>query len=246
MASQTSSSPSPFELHAGEVAVWLVGLDVLPAEEAGLVSLLQEEELARASRFPFERERRRFTVTRGALRVLLGRYLRLPPAGVGLCYSSCGKPSLDPAHGPAPLGFNVAHSGGKAVLAFSSGRELGVDVEEIRPELATASYARQFFSACEEAEFARLAPALRTLAFYLWWTRKEAFVKAAGQGLSLPLASFDVSLTPGEPALLRAVRGVMDRMDWSLVHLGLLPGYAGALVASGGPFTVRLLQWPPP
>src|SRR5262249_31830035 len=185
-------------LRKGEVHVWRVAVEGVQQDGYAFACWLSEDERAREQRFHFERDRRRFRVTRGLLRVLLGRYLCQAADGVELAYGDRGKPRLrDETSG---LRFNVSHSGGRALLAFARGRDLGVDLELMRPVPEMASLTEQCFSPAEREAWRGLPEAERPAAFFRCWTRKEAFVKATGDGLSRPLDSFDVSLGTREPA----------------------------------------------
>jgi 4'-phosphopantetheinyl transferase len=201
--------------------------------------LLSSDEIARAERFHFARDRTSFITARGLLRTLLGRYLSLPPGQVRFQYYPHGKPALDPDIANADLRFNLAHSHGLAVYAFGRGRELGVDVEQIRPEMAKERIAERFFSPVEVAALQALPLAVREEAFFLCWTRKEAYLKATGRGLSLRLDVFDVSVAPDAPAALLAARHDPHEVDhWTLHTLRPAPGYVGALAVEGHGWTL--------
>jgi 4'-phosphopantetheinyl transferase len=218
---------SPFELDGRSVHIYAVHLDAPEAVAAQFYALLAHDERERAARFRFDRLRYSYTVTRGALRILLGRYLGADPAGIGFLYGSKGKPRLDP---PAPIEFNVSHSGTLAVYAFTKVRELGVDVEQIRPLADMQGVAARFFCAEESAELMALPSASRTQAFFLCWTRKEAYLKAIGDGLSVPLDGFRVTLRPGEPAsMVHLAQDAAAAAAWTLHDLSLAPEYAAAL-----------------
>ncbi len=228
------SPPPHWSLGAGNVHVWSASLDQPAARVARLARLLSVDERARAARFHFERDRTRFTVGRGLLRVILGRYLAVDPARLTFRYGSRGKPSLDGTLSGYDLRFNLAHSQGMALYALAACREIGVDVECIRPVLDAEQIAERFFSAREAAAFRALPPGLRSEAFFSCWTRKEAYLKATGDGLARPLDTFDVSLLPGEPARLQRVAG--DRVEasrWSLEALAPAVSCVGALAVEG-------------
>ena len=212
-----------------EVHVWSVDLDRLP--EAVLGQPLSANERERGRRFRFERDRRRFVTARGLLRRLLGRYLGLEPSRLRFGYGPRGKPFLA---GEDELRFNVSHSGGLALLAFAWDRELGVDVEEEREVEEAEAIARRYFSSWEERELRLLTEVERQAAFFRCWTRKEAFIKATGDGLSRPLDAFDVTLAPGEPARLLRVEGEPEAAGrfW-LEDVSPAPGFAGALAVEG-------------
>ncbi|MBK9945434.1 MAG: 4'-phosphopantetheinyl transferase superfamily protein [Kouleothrix sp.] len=227
-------------LAAGEVHVWRVALD-WPAP-ASLVQLLAADERQRAERFHFERDRTHFVVGRATLRILLGRYLGRPPEQLQFSYNAYGKPAL-PGAGPA---FNLAHAHGLALYAFSWGRALGVDLEYIRGDIEAEQIAERFFSPAERAALAQLPVAERRQAFFSCWTRKEAYIKAHGLGLALPLDQFDVSLAPGAPARLLATHtDPADAARWSLCALAPGPGWAAALAVAGHAWQLRCWQGPP-
>lgn len=216
--------------------VWQV--DLAAAEDAlpRLASLLSADEQARAARFHLAQDSCRYTLARGALRLLLAGYTGRPAAALRFGYERFGKPFLLPAARSCavPLAFNVSHSHEMALLAFGRGR-IGVDVERVRPELAAGRIAERFFSPREAAALRELPPAEQPAAFFRCWTRKEAFVKARGEGLALPLHSFDVSLAPDEPAaLLRVADDPAEAARWTLRTITpALPGYLAALAVEG-------------
>jgi 4'-phosphopantetheinyl transferase len=239
MDDQKSWAPNSeqFEFEDHEIHVWRAYLD---CEELGLDRFdetLAPEEKARANRFVFRQDRNRYVAARGALRELLGRYLNRPPAAIEFDYTTKGKPSLRAALNERSIQFNVSHSRGLALLAFALGRNLGIDVEFIRPEFPADEIAQRYFSPKEVLELRTLPPSLRAEGFYLCWTRKEAYIKATGEGLHVPLESFNVSLTPGRPERLEST----DSGRWSMRSLYPDPLYAGALVAEGQ--HCRLRQW---
>src|SRR6185295_10633961 len=169
---------------------------------------LEAGELERAGRFHFEKHRRHFVVGRGGLRYVLARYLDLKPEEFRFSYGEYGKPALE------EIQFNMSHSHGVALFAVARDRELGVDVEHVRADFASEDIAQRFFSRVEVAAFNALQKEEQVAGFFRCWTRKEAYIKAIGRGLSEPLDAFDVTLAPGEAAaLLRAERGDVTR--WS-------------------------------
>jgi 4'-phosphopantetheinyl transferase len=240
-ASSDWSSPSG-ELHLAdrEVHLWRAFLDGQHAAVRRLESVLSDDERVRASRFVSSRDRARFVAARGILRTLLGRYLRKPAASVGLAYEAAGKPRLEAAADPdRAIRFNVAHSGDLAAYAFTLDREVGIDVEAIRSDRAVDQIAERFFSTHEVAELRGVAQELRAEAFFQAWTRKEAYVKARGTGLGIPLNSFDVPVAHGKPDLL--VSG--DASRWTLRSFRPAGGCAGAVVVEGRDLAFRLLTW---
>ena len=206
-------------------------LDVGPDVARAVVPLLSNVERERARRFAFERDRHRFVIARGRLRQLLGGRLNVAPDSVQLVYGPRGKPALARAFAGSGLRFNVSRSGEVAVYAFAYDREIGVDVEEVRVLPDADAIAAQMFSPRESAAYFALSPRHRPLGFFHCWTRKEAFVKALGDGLYYPLDRFDVSLAPGEPArILRVESTAGDDCPWTLHTFSPGAGLAGAVV----------------
>jgi 4'-phosphopantetheinyl transferase len=165
-----------------------------------LSEMLSPEERARADRFHFRRDRDRFVVRHGMLRSILGAYLHLDPRDLRFSLNQHGKPALTDTGGG--LSFSLSHSNALAVYAIGPGPRLGVDVELLRPMPAQRDVAECFFSSREVAALRSLPAPLQSVAFFTCWTRKEAYVKATGEGLTCPLDQFDVSLAPDEPAAL--------------------------------------------
>lgn len=228
--------PVSVALPAGHVHVWLTAIDDGTERRVeNLLDTLSADELARADRFRFSRDRQMFVVTRAVLRRLIGRYSGVAPSEVHFSYGLWGKPSLGVAGaGPEGLRFNVSHSGDLALLAFARGRDVGVDLERERPIPEGHAIAESQFSTRERAVLLRHAPAERSRAFLGCWTRKEALLKATGNGLSIPLDTFEVTLAPGEAAWpLQATTGPEEASRWSLVDLTPAPGFAAALAVEG-------------
>lgn len=227
-----------------EVHVWRAALDQPRARVRSLREVLAPEEQERAQRFYFEKDRDHFTVAHGVLRTILGLYLNLNPHQLHFRYSSHGKPYLREESNRNDLRFNLSHSDGLALFAMTCGCELGVDVERIRPDVAEDTIAERFFSAREVAMLRALPVQLQAEAFFNCWSRKEAYIKARGEGLSLPLDKFDVSLAPGEPATLLGTRIDSHELSrWSLVELAPGTGYAAALVVERRDSRFKYWQW---
>jgi 4'-phosphopantetheinyl transferase len=243
MSSSTWQTPETFPaLAADAVHVWRIALAISDAELNRRARVLTSEELARAARFHFERDRRRWIATRGAVRALLAGYTGVPADSLRFRLGPHGKPSLE-APDVTGLEFNVSHSGELALCAVSRGRAVGVDVEAIRPELATLSMARRFFAPAEVASLESIPPSEQTQAFFACWSRKEAYMKARGTGITLGLDRFEVSLLPGSPASLLATHDEPDAVErWLLIALAPGDGYAGALVTAG-PARLECWQW---
>lgn len=198
-------------------------LDAQPADG----STLSDDECERAARFRFDRDRRRFVAGRSALRSLVASYLDVAAADITFGYGPQGKPFVP----GSTLSFNVSHSGGCAVYAFGSGVEIGVDVELLDHARYDDGVAERFFSPSEVATLQTLSPAERPHAFLRCWTRKEAFIKARGEGLSLPLHEFDVAFARGvRPQILRTAWSTHEPAEWTLCDIsGSCPGAVAAL-----------------
>lgn len=231
------------ELGRGEIHVWRASLSTDQPTLRNLESTLAGEERGRAGRFIFERDRERYIAARGILRNLLGRYLRCAPQTIEFVYGVRGKPAVASAGSQPAICFNLSHSHGLTVVAIGQEREIGIDVELIRPEFAGEEIAKRYFSAKEIAELGKLPAELRTEGFFLCWTRKEAYIKARGDGLQIPLDSFDVSLSPGTPVTLSSV----DEPRWCIESF--VPSlvsdlrYAAAVVGEGKDWTARYFDW---
>jgi len=225
--------PNRWELRPAEIHVCAVALAASPVCIAKLEGVLSPEERQRARRFRTAELTQAFVAGRGILRTILGGCLHLPPSDVPLEYGERGKPRI---RGGGRLRFNLSHSGGQALYALAVDCEVGVDLERIRPMPDCESIAERFFSAAEQRDLRSAPPRQREAAFFTCWTRKEAYIKAVGDGLSLPLDSFRVSLLPSEPPTLDA-RG--DSQEWSLFDVSPGQSYAAALVAEGSRTEVR-------
>jgi 4'-phosphopantetheinyl transferase len=217
-----------------EVHLWQVNLAVVAKAEQRWEGILSADERVRAARFHFAQDRQYFTATRALLRMILGSYVDSDPKKLVFRYSEKEKPSLAPSQSVSRLEFNVSHSGEIALLAFTRGRLLGVDVEQLREDFDHAAIARRFFSEQERRQLAELAPSERFHGFFRCWTRKEAYIKAQGTGLSLPLHQFDVSLRTGDENALLATRpDTTEAAQWSLREVPVRDGYIAALCVRG-------------
>ena len=217
----------PAELPVGAVHLWQLRLDASLAEVNSCHELLSGEEKERAQRFRIERPRTAFVLTRGTLRLMLAHYLGGEPQAVRFRYQSQGKPSLV---GDDQLYFNVSHTDGLALLAFSRSRRLGVDVEKVKPDTEVEKLAERFFSERECRDLRQLTGDELQAAFFRVWTRKEAYIKATGEGLSLPLDQFDVSIAAGDRDALRATRpNAREAELWTVSDVAVESGYAAAV-----------------
>ncbi|HEY2498705.1 MAG TPA: 4'-phosphopantetheinyl transferase superfamily protein [Candidatus Angelobacter sp.] len=245
-ADEWVASAEVAEIAPREVHVWRIKLTQPETIIQAYRELLRKDEIERADRFYFARDRNRFTVARGVLRRLLGAYLSLHPREINFVYGPQGKPDLVPAQGSSGLRFNLSHSGEVGLLAVSRNRELGVDVEQIRADFASGEIATRFFSPEECAKLKTLSANESVGAFFNCWTRKEAYIKARGQGLSIPLDSFEVAFAPGEkPALLNVKNGDEHFSRWGFYALHPGSGYKAALAVEGEDHELRLWDWSP-
>lgn len=222
-----------------EVHVWRASLDLPPDKLNALEETLRQDEHGRAKRFISGQDRSHFIAARGILRNILGTYLGVLPQSIQFSYGHNGKPAIPSEGSVHPLRFNLSHSHGIALIGISREREVGVDVELIRPEVAGEEIAIRYFSDKEFEELRNLPAGMKAEGFFRCWTRKEAYIKARGGGLRIPLKSFSVSLTIRAQEVLRSP----DHIDWCLQSLEPGFGYAGALVMEGNNMKVRSLSW---
>jgi 4'-phosphopantetheinyl transferase len=232
-------------LGTSEIHVWRAFLSLDHASLRHLESTLAEDEKTRAARFIFERDRDHFVAARGILRDLLATYISRAPGAIKFVYGPHGKPAVADADANLAIRFNLSHSHGIAVIAIGFERELGVDVEMLRPDFAGEDIAKRYFSEKEIGELGALPKELRTEGFFRCWTRKEAYIKARGDGLHVPLDSFSVSLSADRfPALSSA-----DQSRWRIESFvpsrEPKPGYAAAVVAQGNDWATRHFEWKP-
>jgi 4'-phosphopantetheinyl transferase len=216
------------------VHVWRATLTRPPAEVDQLGGLLSADEVARAERFRFPKDRDRFIVARGVLRTILGRYLDVEPTQLAFSYGARGKPLLASHPERGPIEFNVSHAGGVALYAVAETRRVGIDIEQLRPASDFEELVERCLSAAERAAVRALPAAQQPLCFLRHWTHKEAYLKAQGEGLSVALDQLEVELAPHEPSRLRDARHTPAQADrWSLCELRPGPDYAAALAVEG-------------
>jgi len=207
-----------------------VRLDAPAEVSAALWQLLSRDERERAEKFRYAEHRQHYIVARANLRRLLAERLRIAPLAVEFVETKYGKPRLAPIHGSADVEFNLSHSGTLAIYAFTNGRAVGVDVELIREVPDADDLAERFFSPTETASLRVLPLARRSLAFLACWTRKEAFIKALGQGLSCPLDAFDVTIDPDAPARITRIEERIDGLaNWAMQAFTPYPRYIAAV-----------------
>ena len=221
----TTKSVKPFE-------VVVTRLAAVPGAVRASAALLSHAERHRARRFAFDRDASRFIVARARLRELLAARLGVRAEAVEFEYGAYGKPALSRRFADSDLHFNVSHCDDVAAYAFSCGQAIGIDVEAVREISDADDIAARYFSRHENATYRSLEPCDRPLGFFNCWTRKEAFVKALGDGLSMPLDRFDVTLAPGEPAkVLRVENTPGDSSGWRLDSFCPAAGYVAAFAS---------------
>ena len=236
--------PADLVLNDDEVHVWCASLNQPVSCVERLARSLSQEERKRAERFYFAKDRLGFVVRRGLLRTILSYYLDIQPDRVKFRYGSHGKPELAEMFLRSTLRFNLSHSERLALYAVTRLRSVGVDVEYVRPIADAAEIVQRYFSPQEKAAFLGLPASLRLLGFFNCWTRKEAYLKALGDGLARPLDAFAVSLAPGETARLRSIEGnPRDASRWFLQEMVPASGYVAALAVEGRDRSLACWQW---
>lgn len=233
-AARSQPAAAGLGISGDETHIWRIAQDAPAEEVARLFGLLSEDERERAARFSFERDQTRFVVGRATVRRILARYLDTPPKSLRFTYGPRGKPALAPGSDTMDLCFNLAHSDGLALLVVARGRAVGIDVERVHPSFAFEAVAERFFSPAERDALRALPEQERRIAFYTGWVRKEAYIKARGEGMALPLEHFAVSLAPGASPALLAVDGHPDEpARWTLRDVEAGEGFAAALAVEG-------------
>jgi 4'-phosphopantetheinyl transferase len=236
--------PKELVIRDDEAHVWLTELNLRPSLLENLKNTLSTDELARANRFHFEKDRHHFIAARGVLRMILGSYLKLNPNRLNFTYNTQGKPKIVNEMDYDYLKFNLSHSHGLALYAVTLGRELGIDIERVRTNLSFEKIAKRFFSPSEFKMLVALPPSERIEGFFNCWTRKEAYIKAIGEGLSIPLDQFDVTLNPSDEAKILRIKGdPILASSWSLYPLIPAPGYVGALAVEGKNLRIKYWMW---
>ena len=229
-------------LKGGQIHVWCAGLEIDREQQHRLRALLSSDELKQAEGFRFERHREWFIVRRAVLRKLVAHYLGETPARITFGYGPHGKPYvLEPVTGG--LHFNLSHSNAVAVYAFAADGAVGIDVEEIRQLPDASAIALRYFSSDENAALRRVDTGQQLDAFFNCWTRKEAYVKATGEGLMCPLDSFCVEVTNIEPGRLIPVDPRGGNVQWWLRSLIPAPGFLGAVAAAGQEWALEAWRW---
>jgi 4'-phosphopantetheinyl transferase len=231
-------APPLFSLH--EIHVWEFPLDAPESTVAEAGEVLSPDERQRAVRFHFERDARRFRIARSRMRSILGLYLQHPASELRFVYAEHGKPSIE--NPEKDIRFNLSHSGEQAVLAVVQGREVGVDIEQIRENVEIDQLAERFFSGSEKEFLRPLARADKLRNFFRFWTCKEAFLKAQAVGLTRSLASFTVDLNAVPPRLSGTEETQGEESKWSLRELACESGYKSALAAEGSIGPVKIFR----
>ena len=234
------------QLHQSEVHLWIVSLDTSSEKSGYFRTSLSADEKERVDRFLKIEDRELYTITRGALRSLLGAYLAIEAREVEFAYGALGKPSLAGRGAQAALSFSVSHSGAQALLGFARGRRIGVDLERVSAGADVLELARRYFSSNEFEILRSLMPEMQHEAFYCAWTRKEAYLKARGEGIFFGLERVEVSLIPGERAIIKKVSDDPNVSEnWILEHLLPAPNYIGAVAVEGHDLTFTFFRWEP-
>jgi 4'-phosphopantetheinyl transferase len=224
-----SPPPPHLVLRDSEVHIWCVYLN--QPDVTGLRRILSADEVERAEKFKFLRDRDHFIAARGVLRTLLGNYLELDPAEIRFSYSAYGKPELAGSPG---ISFNISHSHELALFAFTARAAIGIDIEYLRRDFIFEDIAEKFFSRDEVAALREIPEDRKAEAFFDCWTCKEAYIKAVGEGLSHPLDSFSVSFESDKPDVTLKVDNDREGSSpWNIVKLTPAPGYAAAIAMEG-------------
>lgn len=233
-------SPADLELSPQTVEVWRSRVELPAMQRIALQQCLSTLEIERANRYRVMARREEFIVARGLLRTILARILHVDPREIDFSYGNKGKPSLLAPLEGANLCFNVSHSHGMILIALTLGRAVGIDVEQVRDKTDHQRLAERFFSAAENAKLREVPDEEKRNAFFACWTRKEAFLKATGMGISLALDSFDVAFWPFEDARLLATRWDADEASrWSMKHLVPSDEHIASVAVEGSDVAVR-------
>jgi len=247
-----ATSPTWFLTHCGhiglrenEVHVWLVRMDDADLPVESCEQFLASEEHERASRFKFAADRTRYIVGHGAFRLVLASYLKINPLDLQFSFGPNGKPKLAVTPAKDELEFNLSHSHEVALIAVTLRRQIGVDVEFIKKDFQWPEVAERFFAPGEVTKLRALPQEHQLRAFFTCWTRKEAYIKAKGEGLSIPLQNFEVSFCPGEPAALLGCKSEpKEATRWSLAEIEAGPDYAASVAVEGHGWQLKCRRWP--
>jgi len=237
------AGPLTPDLPFDRLDVWRIHLNPV-SSESHEYQVLAPDEIARAERFHFEHHRLRYVNCRRSVRAILGRYLRVPPGDITFAYETNGKPEIVNGQNEQQLRFNVSHSSDLAILAVSCDRAVGADIEALRDQPDYLELAIRYFSDREYRDLAALSADRGQRAFFTCWTRKEAFVKACGVGLSYPLSEFSVSVRPDVGAAIEEIKLEPNAVSrWSLIDVQPGDGYVGAVALGNPPCSVTRWNW---
>ena len=227
-------TPIPLELKKDEVHLWSVSVAAPPSQVKKLLGGLSSDEISQAKRFHFQQDRQRFMWRRALLRLILGRYLGVDPSGLAFRYGPYGKPYLLNPPDRIRLNFNLSHSDGLALVAITRDREVGVDLEHVHRDFPWEDLADRFFSRKETEALHALPKAVQCETFFRRWTAKEAYLKATGMGISIPMDQIETFPIPDCKRNVFGVRGpFQESKDWTLAELTPVTGYVAALVVQG-------------
>lgn len=231
-------------LRSPEIHIWRIDLTQPIERCTKFEELLASEEIEKRNRFCFQRDRVRFAISHVATRDILSRYVRANPRVIRFRNNAFGKPELSPDFNLPGISFNLSHSGNWAILALAHSIAIGIDIEEVHSDFLPLEVAQHFFSELEVRVLSALSESERMYAFFECWTRKEAYLKARGGGLAIPLGSFDVSFGIGQKPLLLAVRPECeDKRQWTLYDCEVDEGYKAALIAEGHNHQLKYWNW---
>jgi len=239
-----NAPPTQLLLSRKDVHIWRAVLDLPSKSVQELKGSLSFDERMKAERFSFVRDKTRFIIARGILRLILACYLGVEPGAIRFCYEKNGKPRLQNAGAKTDIQFNLSHSKGFALYVLTRGHEVGVDIEYLREISEMEQIVEQFFSARERVVFRTLPTSEKKATFFRWWTRKEAFMKAVGEGLSYPLYRFDAVLEKGKSVESSGLlEGAHQGPKWSIWDVRPAEEFAGAVVVEGIDWDVQYWQW---
>jgi 4'-phosphopantetheinyl transferase len=225
------------------IHVYRLALDLPEGDIQEMSKLLSADEMIRANRFVYPTYRDHFIAGRAQLRQILSRYSKRNPGDILFDYNEYGKPFLSSS--PGSVQFNISHSHVLGLLAITGNKRVGVDIERIRTDIDYAQIAQQFFSPGEVKRLLDLPTQIQLEAFYACWTRKEAFIKARGKGLTIPLDQFEVSFTPQTPPqIIHTGTDLIQKGEWSLYELRPGTGYVAALAVQDQDCKIQCWQWP--
>lgn len=231
--------PPALTLEPDLAHIFQLELDLPDEQQAILAGYLSPDEQERAARFLSTASRKHFINARGQMREIFAAYLGKQPQGIEFAYNPHGKPYLKEPEQHHSMRFNLSHSGGMGLLALTAGQDVGVDIERTSREVDYATISSRFFSPAEAIILRKLPPQEQAQAFFTGWTRKEAYIKALGLGLTIPLDSFEVSLLPGDSPQIITLNG-----NWIVYPLDPGPGFIAALVTEAPVSGIRCWKWP--